>query len=84
VIPETLPGSLWGQKYSQFCFFHCVDIYSDSTKAVVGKTADVLAQIKTEPPTAGVEVLVFIGMHWQKTKQKEFHLGMTLTKQQNY
>ena len=35
--PETLPGSLWGQICSQFCFFHSVDIFSDSTEIKVDK-----------------------------------------------
>lgn len=51
---------------------------------MVDKTADILAQIKIVPPTALVDILFFICMYWQKTKQKEFHLGITLMKQQYY
>lgn len=68
--PETLPGSLWGQICSQFCFSHSVDICSDSTEAKVDKTADILAQIKTAPPAALADILFFICMHWQKAKQR--------------
>ena len=35
----------WGDS---ICFFHWVDIYTDDTKAMLGKTASAVAQIKTE------------------------------------
>lgn len=56
-----IPMGLWGQNYPKFCFsFHCFNICSESAKAMVGKTADILAKIKAVSPTALVAIL-FLG-----------------------
>lgn len=70
MIPRHFQGVCEVKTILSFCFFHSVDICSDSTEAKVDKTADILAQIKTAPPAALVDILFFICMHCQKAKQR--------------
>ena len=54
-VPDLL-GSLWGQNYFYnntcmlFAFFHCVNIYTNGAKVLVGKTSGSLVQIKAMVP----------------------------------
>lgn len=76
---ETLPRGLWGQNDLHFCFFHCADVCSASTKARVGEAADVFARIKAVPPAAPGHTVFLIHMRWQKTtttKRSSFKNGL--------